>query len=77
MKFQDEKVQKFLEDICWVFPGYGKKSLELKKIGTVTVKSEGILDKMQRIKKKKLLEALSDDDEVPFVDGVDKDPIWE
>ncbi|GFS84203.1 hypothetical protein NPIL_46051 [Nephila pilipes] len=65
MKSLDAKVQLFLEDISLVFPGYGKKGLELKKI------------KMPKTSNKKLIEALSDDDEVPFMDDVDGDPDWE
>ncbi|GFU43834.1 uncharacterized protein NPIL_173621 [Nephila pilipes] len=77
MKSLDAKVQLFLEDISLVFPGYGKKGLELKKIEIPTVESEGISDKMPKTSNKKLLEALSDDDEVPFMDDVDGDPDWE
>ncbi|GFT34253.1 hypothetical protein NPIL_163261 [Nephila pilipes] len=76
MKSLDAKVQIFLEDNSLVFPGYGKKGLELKKIAIPTVESEGISDKMPKTSNK-LLEALSDDDEVPFVDDVDGDPNWE
>ncbi|GFS59007.1 hypothetical protein NPIL_580611 [Nephila pilipes] len=77
MKSLDAKVQIFLEDISLVFPGYGKKGVELKKIGIPTVESEGISDKMAKSSNRKLLEALSDDDEVLFVDDVDGDPNWE
>ncbi|GFS38055.1 uncharacterized protein NPIL_201531 [Nephila pilipes] len=77
MKSLDAKVQLFLEDISLVFPGYGKKALELKKIEIPTVESEGISDKMPKTSNKKLLEALSDDDDVPFMDDVDGDPDWE
>ncbi|GFS85653.1 hypothetical protein NPIL_673611, partial [Nephila pilipes] len=78
MKSLDAKVQIFLEDISWGFSRiWKKKSLELKKIGIPTVVSEGISDKMPKTSNKKLLEALSDDDEVPFVDDVDGDPNWE
>ncbi|GFS65947.1 hypothetical protein NPIL_353161 [Nephila pilipes] len=77
MKSLDAKVQLFLEDISLVFPGYGKKGLELKKIEIPMVESEGISDKMPKTSNKKLLEASSDDDEVPFMDDVDGDPDWE
>ncbi|GFS31443.1 DDE_Tnp_IS1595 domain-containing protein, partial [Nephila pilipes] len=55
MKSLDAKVQLFLEDISLVFPGYGKKGLELKKIEIPTVESEGISDKMPKTSNKKLL----------------------
>ncbi|GFQ95104.1 DDE_Tnp_IS1595 domain-containing protein [Trichonephila clavata] len=77
LKSLDAKVQMFLEDISWVFPGYGKEGLQLKKIEAPTVESEGISDMMPKTFNKKLLNALSDDDEVPFVDDEDGDPNWE
>ncbi|GFQ70829.1 hypothetical protein TNCT_248991 [Trichonephila clavata] len=58
-------------------PGYGKEGLQLKKIEAPTVESEGISDMMPKTFNKKLLNALSDDDEVPFVDDEDGDPNWE
>ncbi|GFQ74812.1 uncharacterized protein TNCT_1311 [Trichonephila clavata] len=67
----------FLEDISWVFPGYGKEGLQLKKIDAPPIESEGISDMMPKTFNKKLLNALSDDDEVPFVDDEDGDPNWE
>ncbi|GFT46980.1 hypothetical protein TNCV_3746611 [Trichonephila clavipes] len=43
-----------------------------------TAESEGISDMMPKTFNKKLLNALSDDDdEVPFVDNEDGDPNWE
>ncbi|GFQ68767.1 hypothetical protein TNCT_552361 [Trichonephila clavata] len=70
-------MQMFLEDISWVFPGYGKEGLQLEKNEAPTVESEGISDMMPKTFNKKLLNALSDDDEVPFVDDEDGDPNWE
>ncbi|GFY13057.1 transposable element Tcb2 transposase [Trichonephila clavipes] len=68
----------FLEDISWVFPGYGEEGLQLRKIEVPTAESEGISDMMPKTFNKKLLNALSDDDdEVPFVDDEDGDPNWE
>ncbi|GFY39988.1 uncharacterized protein TNIN_98841 [Trichonephila inaurata madagascariensis] len=77
LKSLDAKVQMFLEDISWVFPGYGKEGLQLRKIEVPTVESEGISDMMPKTFNKNLLNALSDDDEVPFVDDEDGDPNWE
>ncbi|GFY72945.1 hypothetical protein TNIN_200281 [Trichonephila inaurata madagascariensis] len=56
------------EDISWVFPGYGKEGLQLRKLEVPTVESEGISDMMPKTFNKKLLNALSDDDddEVPL-----------
>ncbi|GFY70768.1 DDE_Tnp_IS1595 domain-containing protein [Trichonephila inaurata madagascariensis] len=74
----DAKVQMFLEDISWVFPGYGKEGLQLRKIEVPIVESEDISDMMPKTCNKILLNALSDDDdEVPFVDDEDGDPNWE
>ncbi|GFY60517.1 uncharacterized protein TNIN_238921 [Trichonephila inaurata madagascariensis] len=78
LKSLDAKVQMFLEDISWVFPGYGKEGLQLRKLEVPTVESEGISDMMPKTFNKNLLNALSDDDdEVPFVDDEDGDPNWE
>ncbi|GFX69336.1 hypothetical protein TNCV_3866141 [Trichonephila clavipes] len=58
-------------------PGYGKEGLQLRKIEVPTAESEGISDMMPKTFNKKLLNALSDDDdEVPFVDDEDGDPKW-
>ncbi|GFW60814.1 hypothetical protein TNCV_2672351 [Trichonephila clavipes] len=58
---------------------YGKEGLQLRKIEVPTAESEGISDMMPKTFNKKLLNALSDDDddEVPFVDDEDGDPNWE
>ncbi|GFX52309.1 uncharacterized protein TNCV_5037361 [Trichonephila clavipes] len=61
LKSLDAKVQMFLEDISWVFPGYGKEGLQLRKIEVPTAESEALSD---------------DDDEVPFVNDEDGDPNW-
>ncbi|GFY16825.1 DDE_Tnp_IS1595 domain-containing protein [Trichonephila clavipes] len=74
LKSLDAKVQMCLEDISWVFPGYGNEGLQLRKIEVPTAESEGISDMMPKTFNKKLLNALSDDDdEVPFVDHEDGD----
>ncbi|PRD19603.1 UNVERIFIED_CONTAM: hypothetical protein NCL1_56886 [Trichonephila clavipes] len=52
----------FLEDISWVFPGYGKEGLQLRKIEIPKAESEALSD---------------DDDAAPFVDDEDGDPNWE
>ncbi|GFW54176.1 hypothetical protein TNCV_4372501 [Trichonephila clavipes] len=58
---------------------YGKEGLQLRKIEVPTAESEGISDIMPKTFNKKLLNALSDDDdeEVPFVDNEDGYPNWE
>ncbi|GFY57071.1 hypothetical protein TNIN_113581 [Trichonephila inaurata madagascariensis] len=77
-KSLEAKVQMFLENISWIFPGYGKEGLQLRKIEVPTVESEGISDMMPTTFNKKILNALSDDDvEVPFVDYEDGYPNWE
>ncbi|GFS94925.1 60S ribosomal protein L27 [Nephila pilipes] len=67
----------FLEDISWIFPGYGKKILELKKNRNGNCRVEGISDKMPKTLDKKLLKAINENDEVHFMDDVGGDPNWE
>ncbi|GFY72433.1 DDE_Tnp_IS1595 domain-containing protein, partial [Trichonephila inaurata madagascariensis] len=55
LKSLNAKVQMFLEDISWVFPGYGKEGLQLRKIEVPTVESEGISDMMPKTFNKNLL----------------------
>ncbi|GFY78672.1 DDE_Tnp_IS1595 domain-containing protein, partial [Trichonephila inaurata madagascariensis] len=80
LKSLDAKVQMFLEDISWVFPGYGKEGLQLRKLEVSTVESEGISDMVPKTFNKNLLNGITfyiffkktlsdDDDEVPFVDN--------
>ncbi|GFR00157.1 DDE_Tnp_IS1595 domain-containing protein [Trichonephila clavata] len=59
LKSLDAKVQMFLEVTSWVFPGYGKEGLQLKKIEAPTVESEGISDMMPKTFNKKLLNGVT------------------
>ncbi|GFY73669.1 DDE_Tnp_IS1595 domain-containing protein [Trichonephila inaurata madagascariensis] len=59
LKSLDAKVQMFLEDISWVFPGYGKEGLQLRKIEVPTVESEGISDMMPKTFNKNLLNGIT------------------
>ncbi|KFM83355.1 hypothetical protein X975_05726, partial [Stegodyphus mimosarum] len=41
-QYPAEKIYQFIEDITTLYPGYGKKGLELKFINEPTVESENI-----------------------------------
>jgi len=77
LKSKGEKIQRFLDDIISVYPGYGKDGLALLEIDAPTPASEGIEHLMPPEKRRNIQEEISEDDAITYLDDPEGDPDWD